>query len=311
METQVSKQESAKWFKQPKKEKKKRERVPGSHIARCLDLKNIDLKNYFMTNLHVGSIGDLSDPEIMKETILDFWHPRSKEYTYDFEFYMEIGNVIGEAIANRFHRAGITWLSHRMKEAGLHHCKKSPYQEFKVINHEFGYAGRSDIILDTNLVNYYGKKTRPPERPTDKLFEPYEVKSTSKKNYDDWTDSSKFSKKYRTQLSIYIDEFQKLGIIKEPVGHFILVCRDVPQAKRCCEYRKEQYLIDAAQKNATIFWDYIRNMTFPEGLEDYDKSWIEDKIKYQTSVDKRKWPSRIKDTITEVCERHDLKPEFI
>lgn len=285
--------DASKFFQNPVAPKKKRERVPGSHISRCLDLKNDQRNRWPMSNLYIGGIGDLNKPEKMAESISEFWFPKVEEYDYNAEFYMGGGKISGERIANRLHKAGLTYYAYKQKEAGIYYSNRTPHQEYKILNAEYGWAGKIDIILDTNLVTYYGKKTRPEEKPTEKYWEPYEVKETSHSNYVLWDESSKFPKKYRTQLSLYIDDIHRKGIIKDKVGHFLLLSRDNPNAKRCCEYAMEQDLVEEAKVSATLFWKHIQERTYPKGFKDFSKKHIDFLIKVGNN-EGRKWPKLAK-----------------
>jgi hypothetical protein len=271
--------ETNKWFEKdivPPKEKIPTSKIKGTFIERCLNLKNPVEKKWDMNNLYVGSIGELYKPEAMYDTILKFWDAGSEELTYSSEVYMGSGRISGERIATRLHNAGLT------------ESDADKYKERKVFSEEYGWSGRIDLILDVNKIMYYGKKTLPAKKPTEKDFKVFEVKETGSQNYTKWNEFHHLPIKYRTQLTIYLYETKKHGVIDSDEGYFLILSRDNPKSFRVLDYKLEQNLLDEAKKNADIFWEHIRNKSVPDGFKPISAEFIDESLE-KGRISGRNW----------------------
>jgi hypothetical protein len=243
------------WFEAPKVEKPKVSAIKGTYIERCLNIDNEYQERWPNNNLQIRNLADLSDPKGMFEAIVSFWFPSKEEMTYKSEFYLTGGSISGDRVARRFHKARLT------------NCLEEEYKEYKIYNEEFGWAGKVDLILDVNKLMYFGQKTVKGDPPKEPLWRVFEVKETDSERHKEWADINKIPLKYLGQLNTYIYELVSKDIVKETLGHFLILDRSNPKAFRVVDYPYNSEMLDSFKYNAEKFWNHIRNKTVPNGFE--------------------------------------------
>ena len=161
-----------KWFQQeiePAKEPKKMGELRGTWIVRCMNLNNEVEKGRWKNNLYIGSLAEILTDEGMYDAIIDFWKPKEKEITYERECYLNSGNLKEDIATRRLHKNGFSG------------SKNKKYRQKRIFIEDLGWAGYSDMLVDVNLIKYYGQKTPKGDPPKKKDLRVFEYKETSEK----------------------------------------------------------------------------------------------------------------------------------
>tara|TARA_R110002167_G_scaffold24964_1_gene87129 strand:+ start:4887 stop:5807 length:921 start_codon:yes stop_codon:yes gene_type:complete len=255
-----------------KKTKRKRSEIPASFYKRLMNEGFPSQDTYTRQGVNIGSVIKLEDKNEMENYITQFWRPVSEELTYTSEVYLSCGTMIGDMMAERLHRRGVTYQA-------ANGAKGEPHQEMFVEYPEFGMRGFVDLVVDKDFILDAGATKPKNLLKADREIEyiTVEVKQTSADKYKLWQEQSDLPLHYRTQYSLYSRRLQEMGITKTTKGQFLILSRDNPNNLKSIDVESEPDLCERAFKVAEKFWEYIFSCSSPLG--GVDKNFVLDSIR--------------------------------
>jgi hypothetical protein len=263
--------------KKPRKVDPAAKIIPTSVLLRALEKSNEEELEWEKNRLYASQVCDTYWD--LKKELLRFWTPPELEkLNFASQYRMDSGNLMHELIQRH--------LSNNIFGEELLHpiCfQDGKFQEpYCQWGFENSIGGRIDLILpDGKFLKDLDKQK---EDRNIEYWQTCDIKQTTTSEFDRMCDGV-LSQKFRGQLSIYIDWFQKHHNGPD-VGCFLYCDRNDPKRMKLFETKKEESLLTIAQERSKMFVEHVRERKIPDMSQEDSKKFVKDCISAQP---KRRW----------------------